>query len=193
MAYVHSYTFDNMSRIGCDTGDLSQRNVQNLNAANYALNNFFSTDCQMERPIQFATSQPNVFYKGGHQTGFGGCNIDTNSELSIGSLNTHAKCKLSLLERPFKTVPFLGRGAVNVDFESRMLQGDMNTNKKSITQLSEQLNAAHSDYPLQEEFKSTINNPENYVEGAAVNGWIRGGVPSRELVRDQEYLFNGSK
>jgi hypothetical protein len=29
------------------------------------------------------------------------------------------------------------------------------------------------------------------VEGAAVNGWIRGGVPSRELVRDQEYLFNG--
>ena len=64
MAYVNSYTFDNMSRIGCDTGDLSQRNVQNLNAANYALSNFFSTDCQMERPIQFATSQPNVFYKG---------------------------------------------------------------------------------------------------------------------------------
>ena len=193
MAYVNSYTFDNMSRIGCDTGDLSQRNVQNMNAANYALNNFFSTDCQMERPIQFATSQPNVFYKGGHQTGFGGCNIDTNSELSIGSLNTHAKCKLSLLERPFKTVPYLGRGAVNVDFESRMLQGDMNTNKKSITQLSEQLNAAHGDYPLQEEFKTTINNPANYVEGAAVNGWIRGGVPSRELVRDQEYLFNGGK
>ena len=117
MAYVHNYAFDNMSRIGCDTGDLSQRSVQNLNAANYALNNFFSTDCQMERPIQFATSQPNVFYKGGHHTGFGGCNIDTNSELSIGSLNTHAKCKLSLLERPFKTVPYLVRGAVDVDFE----------------------------------------------------------------------------
>jgi hypothetical protein len=56
--------------------------------------------------------------------------------------------------------------------------------------LAEKLNTAHSDYPLQEEFKSTINNPANYVEGAAVNGWIRGGVPSRELVRDQEYLFN---
>jgi len=192
MAYVHNYSFDNMSRIGCDTGDLSQRNVQNLNATNYALSNFFSTDCQMERPIQFATSQPNVFYKGGHG-GFGGCTIDANSELTIGSLNTHAKCKLSLLERPFKTVPYLGRGAVNVDFESRMLQGDLNTNKKSITQLSEQLNSAHSEYPLQEEFKSTINNPANYVEGAAVNGWIRGGVPSRELVRDQEYLFNGGK
>jgi len=63
MAYVNSYTFDNLSRIGNDSSDMSQRNVQNLNAANYSLNNFFSTDCQMERPIQFATSQPNVFYK----------------------------------------------------------------------------------------------------------------------------------
>ena len=142
MSYVTSYTFDNLSRIGNDSCDMSQRNVQNLNAANYALNNFFSSDCQMERPIQFATSQPNVFYKGGHHTGFGGCNIDTNSELSIGSLNTHSKCKLSLLERPFKTVPFLGRGAVNVDFESQLLQGDTNTNKKSITQLAEKLNTA---------------------------------------------------
>ena len=82
---------------------------------------------------------------------------------------------------------------MNVDFESRLRQGDMNTNKKSITQISEQMNSAHSDYPLQEEFKATINNPANYVEGAAVNGWIRGGVPSRELVRDQEELFNGGR
>ena len=79
---------------------------------------------------------------------------------------------------------------MNVDFESQLLQGDTNTNKKSINQLAERLNTAHSDYPIQEEFKSTINNPANYVESAAVNGWIRGGVPSRELVRDQEYLFN---
>jgi hypothetical protein len=32
----------------------------------------------MERPIQFATSQPPVFDKGVH-VGFGGCNIDTRT------------------------------------------------------------------------------------------------------------------
>ena len=35
--------------------------------------------------------------------------------------------------------------------------------------------------------KSTINNPANLVEGVAEKGWIRGGVPSRELARDKEY------
>jgi hypothetical protein len=189
MAYIQSYTFDNLSRIGNDSCDLSQRNVQNLNAANYALSNFFASDCQMERPISFATSQPNVFYKGGHQTGYGGCNIDTNSELLIGSLNTHNKCKLSLLERPFKTVPYLGRGKVDVNMESHLLQGDTNTNRKTVNNLTEQTFMAHSNYPLLPSLAATINNPVNYVEGAAADGWIRGGVPSRELVRDQEYLY----
>ena len=35
--------------------------------------------------------------------------------------------------------------------------------------------------------QSTINNPANLVEGVAEKGWIRGGVPSRELARDKEY------
>jgi hypothetical protein len=189
MAYIRGYTFDNLSRIGNDSCDLSQRNVQNLDSANYMLANFFSTDCQMERPIAFATSQPNVFFKGGHQTGFGGCNIDTNSDLSIGSLNTHSKSKLSLLERPFRTVPYLGRGKVDPNVESLLLQGDSHQNKKSINNLTEQSFMAHSNYPLLPSLAATINNPVNYVEGAAADGWVRGGVPSRELIRDQEYLY----
>ena len=30
--------------------------------------------------------------------------------------------------------------------------------------------------------------PHNLVESAAAAGWIRGGLPSRELTRDQDYL-----
>ena len=44
-----------------------------------------------------------------HQTGIGGCQIDTNSNLMIDKLIRPA-CKISLLERPFRTVPYLGRG-----------------------------------------------------------------------------------
>jgi len=32
-----------------------------------------------------------------------------------------------------------------------------------------------------------ITNPAYCVEGAASEGWIRGGVPSRELTRDRDY------
>ena len=65
----------------------------------------------------------------------GGCNIDTNSDLLIGTINTHPKCRISLLERPFKTVPYLGRGSSNPVLESHIQQGDMITNKKSINTL----------------------------------------------------------
>ena len=34
--------------------------------------------------------------------------------------------------------------------------------------------------------KASIQNPANLCEGIAADGWIRGGLPSRELSRDQE-------
>lgn len=190
MAYVKSYTFDNLSRIGNDSCGLSQRNVQNLNSANYALSNFFASDCEMQRPIEFATSQPNVFYNGGNQVGAGGCNIDINSELLIGSLSTHSKSKLSLLERPFKTVPYLGKGRIDATVESKLLQGENFTNRKTVNHVTEESFLSYSNYPLLPSVASTVTNPANLVEGEADKGWIRGGVPSRELVRDQEYLYN---
>ena len=35
--------------------------------------------------------------------------------------------------------------------------------------------------------KETIQNPNNLIEGMASEGWIRGGVPSRELTRDRDF------
>ena len=46
----------------------------------------------------------------------------------------------------------------------------------------------YSNYPLIPSIQNTITNPANLVEGVAADGWIRGGVPSRELQKDQDYL-----
>jgi hypothetical protein len=54
-AYVSDYTFNNLSRIGEDGCSLGQRGIQNVEASNYMLQNFFSDDCTMKRPIEFAT------------------------------------------------------------------------------------------------------------------------------------------
>ena len=137
MATVKDYVFDNLSRLGNDNCGSDQRNIQNLNSSNYMLNNFFSAECNMKRPIEFAMTQPGINYKGSHHVGIGGCNIDTNSELFNGSIMTHPRCRISLFERPFKTVPFLGRGESNPLVESRLWQGDYNINKKSVNPSSE--------------------------------------------------------
>ena len=187
MATIKDYVFDKMTRIGNDTCGLSQMNVQNINAGNYMVQNFFSSDCTMARPIEFATSQPGIFYEGGHQTGADGCNIDINSKLLNGSIGTHPRCKISLNERPFITVPYLGRGECNPLLESKLIQGDMTINKRSVNLLSEQCYSSYLNYPLIPSIASTVTNPSNLVEGVASDGWVRGGIPSREMSREKAY------
>ena len=46
----------------------------------------------------------------------------------------------------------------------------------------------HTTTPLVPTLHATIQNPANLVEGVAADGWIRGGLPSRELTRNRDYL-----
>ena len=188
MANVSNYTFDNMSRIGLDQCCTSQNDLQNVGQANYILQNYFASDCSMKKPIDLATTQPGINYNGSFNVGIGGCNIDQSSQLQIGSIQTHPKCHIDLFQRPFATVPFLGRGSVNPVIESQMQQGENGVNKKSINNLSEKSYIKYQQTPLLSSIKEQMMNPSNNIENVASNGWIRGGVPSRELTRDKDYF-----
>jgi len=188
MANVSSYTFDNMSRIGLDNCNKSQTDIQNVATCNYTLQNYFATDCNMRTPIQLATTQPGIMYNGGYGSGSGGCNINTSSNLLIGTIQTHPKCRIDLFQRPFATVPYLGRGAVNPVMESQIQQGEMNINKRSVNTLSEKSYIKYHQTPLLPSIQERLTNPANSVESVAYDGWIRGGVPSRELTRDKDYF-----
>ena len=188
MAYVSDYTFYNKTRIGDDSCDLSQRNVQNVGQANYMLTNYRPA-CPMTNAVDFATSQPYINFTGSHQVGINGCNIDQNSELHITDI-TKPKCRISLYERPYLTVPFLGRGSSHPVLESQLQQGELANNRKSINPSSETSHIKYRHTPMIPSLKATVNNPANLVEGVAAEGWIRGGLPSRELAKDQDYAKN---
>lgn len=185
MASVYDYTFNQLTRIGDDSCDKSQRNVQNSTASTYMLNQF-RPDCPMSNAMDFALSQPNVNYTGSHQMGIGGCNVDESSELILSALS-RPRCKLSLLQRPFATVPFLGRGNSNPVLESQIQQGDLANNRKSITNLTEVSHIKYSNTPMIPSLQASVTNPSNLIEGVAAEGWIRGGLPSRDLVKDTDY------
>jgi hypothetical protein len=188
MANISNYTFDNMSRIGLDSCSIDQTTIQNMSYANYMLQNYFVSDCTMKKPIDLATSQPGIFYSGGNSVAAGGCNINDSSNLQIGTIQTHPKCRIDLFQRPFATVPILGRGSVNPIIEAQIQQGESLVNKRSINQLSEKSYMKYSNTPLLPSIKESMSNPANYVESVASAGWIRGGVPSRELTRDKDYF-----
>lgn len=171
--------FFNTTRIGGD--DISQLDIQDKAQNNYMLENYYNTNC-MRKEVEFATSQINVNYcaagGSGNQCDIGGCNIDQNSSMMLGSLQTHPKCRISLFHRPFATVPYLGKGPFDPMMESHLQQTDtFSNNKKSVNTLSEISYIPISNYPLIPSIKNTITNPAYLVEG---DGTIRGGMGTRK-------------
>jgi hypothetical protein len=171
--------FSALSRIGDDQAGLTQEMAQNSKFHDYMVQNFYAQDCAMKRPIEFATSQVNVNYvaaggETGKQVGIGGCNVDQNSALLMG-LSTHPRSRLSLLQRPFVTIPFLGKGSVDSDLETQMLQSKMISARKSEMMTSELSYMPVSNYPLIPSISRKISNPDYLVEK-----WTRGGDSTRQ-------------
>ena len=187
MANYSGYAFNNLSRIGLDSCCLDQNTIQDVASCNYMTQNFFSSDCTMKKPMELATSQPGIMYNGGFQIGAGGCNINDSSQLQIGTIQTHPRCRIDLFHRPFATVPYLGRGSVNPIMESQIQQGEQIMNKKSTNFLAEKSYIKYHQTPLLPAVQKRIDNPAHQIESVASDGWVRGGIPSRELTRDADY------
>ena len=183
MATYSGYTFSNMSRIGLDNCNISQTDIQNTSACNYTTQNFFASDCSMKRPMDLATSQPGIMYNGGFNSSSCGTNIDDSSQLQIGTIQTHPKSHIDLFQRPFATVPYLGRGSVNPVMESQIQQGEQLMNKKSINTLSEKSYIKYHQTPLLPVIQQQMNNSSQKISSDS----SRRGIPSRELTRDSDY------
>ena len=89
------------------------------------------------------------------------------------------------MQRPYLTVPYLGKGNVDINQETFILQGEQQVNKKSINQHSEQSFMKYSNIPMIPSLQNSITDPSHIIEDDASRGWIRGGVASRELERDR--------
>ena len=191
MAYVSDFTFNGMSRIGNDSCSQDINSIQKSQACTYTLQNYFSQDCSMSQAKSLATTQPGINYSGSFGMGAGGCNVDDSSKLLIGGIQSHPKARIDLFGRPFATVPYLGRGSVDPILEAQIQQGESISSKPSLTRLGEKSYLPYHTTPLISGVKERIQNPSLMIEGVASEGWIRGGVPSRELTRDKDF-YNGN-
>jgi hypothetical protein len=176
MSTLHSYKFNNMGSLRSDITDQTQQNIQNTRFGSYTLSNYFS-DSSTDRQINFATQQPGLFVNNG---GVAGAVIDVESKLFNKIENSRPAEKLQLFERPFATVPYLGRGGGDPTLEAQLQQGEMIRNLKSVGTVSENTYIDYGQYPMQDELRRQITNPANFVQEMAMDGWIRGGASARE-------------
>lgn len=179
--------FNQVTSLEQDDCYITERERQNQTFGDYSTNNYFASDCNMRRPMDIATRQPYMFVNKASfsNVGSGGCVVDVDSNIRIGQIQNNPKARISLYARPFTTVPYLGKGVHYPVTEARLQQGDYVSNRKSCNTTSEQSFIKYTYTPMLPALERNIQNPANLVEGSADEGWIRGGLPTRELVREQ--------
>lgn len=177
MSIVSDYTFFNLSRINNDFTDLSQKNVQNVQYSNYTLSNYYSNN---DAFLNFALDTPTMnatAINGGSSVG--PVKVDSETDLKLKNDQGRVGGKIQLFERLFLTVPYLGRGSCDPDMESMMQQGEVISGKKSVSTISETTYMDYYNYPMHNDIRNTVTNPQNLIEESAMNGWVRGGASAR--------------
>jgi hypothetical protein len=174
--------FQNMGRIGMDETDKTQQTMYNTRIANYTLSNFFS-ESSSDAHVKFATTQPSVNFNsvnGG--SGVGGGVVDYESLLKISNEQERPLEKVQLMQRPFSTVPYLGRGAGNTDIESQLQQGEYVNHQKSVNTIMEKSFMPYSMRLPDSHMEDRVHNPSYLIEESAMDGWVRGGQDTRKTV-----------
>lgn len=193
MAEYHDYYFNNLSRIGNDVTTNTQRNQMNNRHADYSVNNLYNQKCNINNDLLKATSQPNIFFKGSTQVGPDGCNVDALSDLLIGKGHECTKDRTMLQQRTFLTVPYLGRGSCNVIMEQKVRMGDASKELKSDNQLNEQPSFDINNYPLDHRIKKQVSDSKHTIESDAAEGWVRGGMNTRDFYRSSSYSMDANE
>jgi len=181
MSLISNFTFNKLDRIGADTTDNTQRNLQNSKFANYSLASYFSETITDDN-IKFMTQQPSMILNGHvYGSGINGHLIDNDSFLLIKNNQERPLDKLNLNQRIFSTVPFLGRGSCDPEVESKLQQGENITEKKSVSTIMDKSFMSYSMYPTDAKMIEKVNDTKFTVEESALDGWVRGGSTTRNL------------
>ena len=189
MSGESNYTFYNMNRVEDDKTTQTQREMQNDRFSTYATTNYFSENAD-DAQIQFATEQPAVLPNSSTGSGVGGNNIVNESALIIEKEKARNLGRLNLMQRPFLTVPYLGRGSVDPSLELQLQEGELFTDKKSTSTIMSQSFMGYSLYPTNDDMENRTTDAKYTVEESAINGWVRGGSDTRAPA-DGELSKNG--
>jgi hypothetical protein len=166
--------------------DHTQHNLQNTKFGSYTVSNYFSNSASNAQ-VDFATAHTGLMFG---NRGLSSGVVDYESALLHNQERERPLERLQLFERPFKSVPYLGRGQGDVTIESMLREGERTWDKKSVATIMDKPFTDIAKYPMNDELRSYIQNPANQVEEMAMDGWVRGGASARELNNASSYKSN---
>ena len=178
--------WNQQSRTHYDTNTIMKQTKESIGPGLYKTEYMGECACEIPDPQNVAMQYPSMLARDGYGwTSKDGCNIANDSKLRLGKQITSYKGPKSLKTRVFVGVPHLDRGVYYPDVESKIRPGETTTMGRSVNVLSGV--SINRFTPMLESLAQTIQNPQHIIPEDAQCGWVRGGMSSRNFVRDSEY------
>ena len=155
----------------------------------YHLDNQFGCECGLKEAKEIQTSQPGIHLKGG--VGWiaeNGCLVDNDSSLRQDKGMLTNKNEINqIVERLFLTTPNLKKGKYNVDLETVLINSDSTTDQKPCDSLAG-VSLGNYFTPMISKLSEEIQDTNHIIPEDSKADWLRGGLPTRQIVRNADYL-----
>jgi hypothetical protein len=172
-----------------DAIQLSLEMMQSQGPGYYHMDNQYGCECGLKEAREIQTSQPGINFKGGcGWSGEKGCLVDIDSQLRANKDRlTNKRQIFQLTERLSLTTPNLHKGFFDVDVESVIRPGDFTTDQRSCGPLSG-VTIGNYFTPMIPKLKEEIQDPTHIIPEDSRGDWVRGGLPTREMIRNDDYM-----
>ena len=164
-------------------------NLQSQGPGLYHLDNQFGCECGLKEAREIQVSQPGINLNGG----FGwiaekGCLVDNDTTLRQDkSRLTNSNDINQIVERLFTTTPNLSRGYHDVDVESVLINSDSSTDQKPCNG-NAGVSIGNYFTPMIPKLSQEVQDTKHIVPEDSLSEWVRGGLPTRQIVRNADYL-----
>ena len=159
--------------------------IQSMRVGAHELGNFIPNDCGQTKARNVQTSQPGISFSAGHEGGKDGCLIDQNSYLKFEEM-TNKNVINQLSERLTLTTPYI-RGLYDVDVESILAPGEKTDLKRTTNILTGKSLLSYYYTPMIKKLKEEVQNTDHIIQPDVEKTWVRGGLPTRQIMRNIDY------
>ena len=163
--------------------------IQSQGPGYYTMENMFGCGCELKDARAVQLSQPMINFEGGKGwIGEKGCLVDKDSSLRENKDKlTNQRYIHQLIERPHLTNANLVKGYYDVNVDTVIRGGVSTTDDRACNSLSG-VTIGNYFTPMIPKLQDEVQNPVHIIPEDSMQAWVRGGLPSRQMARNEDYL-----
>ena len=184
----NNFKLNNKTSLQSDKAFINHELNQSLGPGNYRIDNTYECECGLTKTRDLQLDQLTINLNALDRHGWigeKGCMVDNDSKLRTNNLTN--KKYINQLDNK-QTSGFFGKGPYNVDVESEIRDSLIISDKRSCGPLSGSSTLDYTITPMVQRLKDEVQNTKHIIPEESMNSWVRGGLPSRQIVRNKEYI-----